>query len=78
MLEGGALKYKHNALSRVLSGLLVSIYLKTLESIKMPSAPIFTFLISGFCGSDGKDKGWPTQMGINVPLAQRRAASDVE
>ncbi|KAL0594606.1 hypothetical protein AAY473_034791, partial [Plecturocebus cupreus] len=64
----------HCALSGVLSGLSVSIYLKTLNSIKRPSVPIITFSIGGLCGSNlkGKGKGWPMQMERNVsPLHGR-------
>lgn len=42
----------HNALSGILSGLLVSIYFKTLKNLKMPSVLIITFSISGLCGSN--------------------------
>lgn len=69
---------RYNALSRILSGLLVSIYFKTLKSIKMPSVPIITFSISGLCGSNWKEKGWSTQMEINVSPEYGREVSNVK
>ena len=67
----------HNTLSRVLPGLLVSVYLKTLKSIKMSSVPISLSPSVDSVVLTEKRKAGPRKWKDMSP-AQRSEASDVK